>query len=179
MLFGLKQSEPQARGQTAFGAARGAHKPADTDETTAKGAERRLNRRLLSYWQELCDGRRFPCISELSADALGEDWDDCFILETSDGCEFPNFVFLGRRLAKFSGVFLSGKRDWTCTVLDKATEAVSQAVASENWVLAEDELVLFDGRELLFRSALLPMSANGETITHIFGGANGILRPAK
>jgi hypothetical protein len=179
MLFGLKQSEPQARGRSLFGGTRSAPDAKAPTEDTAKGADRRLNRRLLSYWQELCDGRPFPCITELDADILGQDWDDCFILETSQGCEFPNFVFLGRRLAKFSGVFLSGKRDWTCTVLDKATEAVSQAITTRNWVLAEDELVLFDGRRLLFRSAILPMSSDGETVTHIFGGANGMLRPAE
>ena len=142
-------------------------------------AERRLNRRIYNYWEVKRGGAGFPMPAEVKADELGEDWPFCFILDISASFGFPKFDFLGAELAKFSGVFLSGRNDWTSTVLDKATEQVGRVVESSGPVFCDDELTLFDGRRLLFRSVLLPLSADSMTITHLLGAANGKLASAQ
>ncbi len=138
-------------------------------------AERRLNQRVYRHWCECRRPDRFPAPAEISAATIGEDWDSCFILDARGDHGYPKFEYLGRRLAKFSGVFLSGRRDWTRTVLDKATEQVAKVLSSGGPVLCDDELTLFDGRRLLFRSVLLPLSVDGAAITHLLGAANGKL----
>jgi hypothetical protein len=142
-------------------------------------AERRLNRRVYGYWDAKCRAAGFPRPADISAEELGEDWPYCFILDISGCFGFCKFDFLGQELAKFSGVFLSGRRDWTLTVLDKATGQVSKVVESGGPVFCDDELTLFDGRRLLFRSVLLPLSADQMTITHLLGAANGKLADAQ
>jgi len=136
-------------------------------------AERRLNRRVYSYWELKHGAAGLPAPSDIKPEELSEDWPFCFILDIGAGFGFPKFDFLGAEIAKYSGVFLSGRRDWTSTVLDKATGQVSKVVASGGPVFCDDELTLFNGRRLLFRSVLLPLSADGMTITHLLGAANG------
>jgi hypothetical protein len=137
--------------------------------------ERRLNQRVFQYWQDHRPPGGFPAPADICAEALEEDWESCFILDARGDHGYPKFDYLGRRLAKFSGVFLSGRTDWNRTVLDKATEQVAKTLSTKGPVLCDDELTLFDGRRLLFRSVLLPLSADGATITHLLGAANGKL----
>ena len=138
-------------------------------------AERRLNRRVLSYWDSKRSKGALPRPGDIRGDELGADWPYCFILDIRRDYGFTKFDFLGIELAKFSGVFLSGRTDWKSTVLDKATSQVGKVVATGGPVLCDDELVLFDRRRLVFRSVLLPLSGNGKAITHVFGAANGKL----
>lgn len=139
-------------------------------------AERRLNQRIYALWCERRPRGGFPSPSEIRPEEIGEDWDSCFLLDARGDHGYPKFDYLGRRLAKFSGVFLSGRNDWNRTVLDKATEQVAKVLATNGPVLCDDELTLYDGRRLLFRSVLLPLSATASTtITHLLGAANGKL----
>ena len=147
----------------------------ENNELPVDFAERRLNRRIYAYWDALRGRSKFPSPLDVNGAELGEDWQNCFVLDISANFGFSKFDFLGGELAKFSGVFLSGRNDWTSTVLDKATGHVAKVLKTEGPVLCDDELVLFDGRVLLFRSVLLPLSRDGERITHLLGAANGKL----
>ena len=69
--------------------------------------------------------------------------------------------------------FLGGKDDWSLTLLDKATHRFQDAMTHRQPVMLEDEIVRYDGTQLLFRSILLPLSDNGETINYLLGAANG------
>lgn len=136
-------------------------------------AERRLNQRVYSYWQERRPQAGFPAPTDLKPDGLGADWDFCFVLDARSDYGYPRFEYLGRGLARFSGVFLSGRHEWNRTVLDKATDQVARVLKTGGPVFCDDELRLFDGRRLQFRSVLLPLSASGGAITHLLGAANG------
>jgi hypothetical protein len=138
-------------------------------------AERRLNRRIYAYWDSIRGRAKYPSPLEVKGAELGEDWHHCFILDISANFGFSKFDFLGIELAKYSGVFLSGRNDWTSTVLDKATGHVGKVMKTGGPVMCDDDLVLFDGRVLMFRSVLLPLSRDGERITHLLGAANGKL----
>ena len=75
-------------------------------------------------------------------------------------------------------MFLGGEKDWSLTLLDKATERLQDAVDHRQPVMLEDEIVRYDGTQLLFRSILLPLSDDGENINYILGAANGKILPA-
>ena len=100
----------------------------------------------------------------------------CFILDTVAARNFPYFQYLGPELAKYCGVLLSGQTDWTQTLLDKAVGQFNDAVEKRLPVLVENKMTLFDGRKLLFRSVLLPISDDQQTINYLLGGANGKIR---
>ena len=139
-------------------------------------SERRLVRRLLAYWQERRGGREFPALGDIDAEAIGDMWPSCFVLDTISNREFPYFRYLGSDLFKYSGIFLSGETDWALTLLDKAVGNFREALETRVPILIEDELIRYDGSRLLFRSVLLPLSDDQETVNFLLGAANGILR---
>lgn len=137
--------------------------------------ERRLVRNLLSYWERRRGEREFPSLQDIDPAEIAELWPSCFVLDTASNHRFPYFRYLGRSLARHSGTFLSGKRDWTLSLLDKAVYRYREAVERREPVLVEEELTLYDGTMLLFRSALLPLSDDQQTINFILGAADGKL----
>lgn len=135
--------------------------------------DQRLVQRILARWQDWCLGDEFPRRADIAADVFGPDWDDCFVLDSQSDHPFPVFEYLGKNLARYSGVFLSGASGWTETLLDKATGHVDEVHALRDVVLVEEVHTLFDGKRLAFRCILLPLSENGSDISHILGAANG------
>ena len=104
-------------------------------------------------------------------------WPWCFVLDTTQGHDFPYFHYLGDELAVYSGVFLTGRTDWTQTLLDMAVKDYGRVLDFGEPVLNEDGLTRFDGAKLLFRSVLLPLSDNQESVNYILGAANGKVVP--
>jgi len=136
-------------------------------------SERRLVGRLLTYWHDLCEGRAYPRLGDVDPHKVGTDWRWSFILETGNHREFPNFVYLGPDLAKYSGVFLAGQDDFTLTLLDVATHKLDRVFREGCPLLMEDVVTLFDGQRLMYRAVLLPLSDDGEHINYVLGAANG------
>ncbi len=137
--------------------------------------ERRLTWRVLKRWQEACGEGAMPRFDQLSPEAFNEDWDFCFVIDACADHPFPIFKYLGPEIAKYSGVFLSGKSDWTKTLLDKSTSHLQEVLDTRETVLVEDELFRFDGKRILFRCILLPLSKDGTEISEILGAASGKL----
>lgn len=139
-------------------------------------AERRLTWRLLHYWEILRAVRSYPSLADIDGSAIPDVWPWCFVLDTRRDYPSPYFHYLGESLAKYSGIYLSGKDDWRMTLLDKAAAHLDRTLSAREPILIEDELVRYDGRPLIFRSVMLPLSDDGTTITHVLGAANGRLR---
>lgn len=138
--------------------------------------DRRLVVRVHDYWRRKSADKAFPPPGEICRRELGEDWAWCFLLDLETAHPMPLFEGLGGELAKFSGIFLSGKNDWSRTVLEKVTDRVCEVSRTGEPVFLEDELVLFNRQRLLFRGALFPLGACAVSPpTHVLGTANGKL----
>jgi hypothetical protein len=137
--------------------------------------ERRMVGRLLAYWHERKGERRFPRLTDIEPDTVGNDWRWAYILDTAGGHPFPNFVYLGPSLCRYAGVFLGGKREWATTLLDKATSQLDRVLAEGHPRVLDDEVRRYDGARLMFRAVLLPLSDDGITINYVLGAANGKL----
>ncbi len=137
--------------------------------------ERRLVGRLLAYWHHLCEGRDFPALVDIDPAQIGDDWRWSFILDTAAYREIPNFSYIGPDIAKYSGIYLSGQDSFTSTILDLATHRLSRVFAEGCPLLIEDDVVRFDGKRLMFRAVLLPLSDDGKTINFVMGAANAKL----
>lgn len=137
--------------------------------------ERRLVGRLLAYWHHLCEGRSYPALVDVDPAQIGDDWRWSFILDTKSYSDIPNFSYIGPDIAKYSGIYLSGADSFTTTLLDLATHRLARVYSEGCPLLIEDDVVRFDGKRLMFRAVLLPLSDDGETINFVLGAANGKL----
>ena len=143
-------------------------------QTSSK--KRRLIWRLLAYWEQQRGEREYPALGDIDPAEISEIWPYCFLLDVRNYQGFPYFHYLGPSLAKYSGIFLSGQHEWAHTFLKKAVCHFQEALERSAPVLVEEELTQFDNRKLLFRSVLLPLSDDQETINYLLGAASGTLR---
>lgn len=144
-----------------------------SQQSWPKEAERRLSLQILSYWNEVRGNRAFPALDDISGEHIPDLWPWCFILDTQKDHPTPHFHYLGSNIAKYSGIFLSGKDDWRLTLLDKAAEHLKETLNAREPLLLESDLVRFDGKRIAFRSIMLPLSEDQERVTHVLGAANG------
>jgi len=144
---------------------------------SARG-QRRLIWQLLDYWEAKRQDRDFPSLDDIDPEEIAELWPYCFVLDVKNFRDVPYFHYLGPKLARYSGVFLSGRHDWSRTLLKKAVCHYKEALTRRAPVLVEEDLTQYDNKCLLFRSVLLPLSDDGTAINYLFGAANGkILNP--
>ena len=144
-------------------------------EEMPQGMERRLVLRLLSHWRKLCDDRAYPSFFDLDPSAISEMWRDCFVIEIfADGSE-PCFRAVGEDLAAHLDFSLIDQP--ISLVPGKSLPGVAISFLEE--VLRKgvpisrgDEISKDHGVKVLYRSILLPMSDDGDTVTGILGAVN-------
>lgn len=141
-------------------------------ERPVRLVERRLTARVRKTWQA-CAGGQLPSWDDVRALDLGDDWKSCFAVDLALSDGLPYFIFLGDELFKLSSVYLRGRGQWESTLVDLAASKLDEAALSRAPVSLSDTLKLSDGRRIVFRSVLLPLSENGADVTHVFGAANG------
>ena len=141
-----------------------------------EGRERRLVMRLLAYWEEVRGDRKFPPLADIDPRAIDDMWPHCFVLDVVAGVDYPIFHYLGPALAKYSGVYLSGRSVAETphqTLLDRATFHFRQVLKTGMPIASDDEFERFDGVRIIYRSIVLPLSDDQETINYLLGAANG------
>ncbi len=143
------------------------------------GIERRLVLRLLSYWRDLLkneqDTRLFPSFADIDPTAIHDIWQHCFALDLFGHESGPVFRAVGSEFSNyFDGTLanlpVSELKPDTLTALSSGyfTEVLEKnAPISRGGQIGGP-----DGTNLLYRSILLPMSDDGETISGFLGAAN-------
>ena len=125
--------------------------------------KRRLIDRVLRLWTEATRGQRFPRRDQIDPSKLGVDWANCLMIGVQLPVELSYFVAVGENLsfayspkASLAGVLLSHLPQ----------------------VLSESRCLMIEGRarlrdtDILYRSALYPLSDDGIAIDHVLGAAN-------
>lgn len=146
-------------------------------ETQVKAAdrrvtERRLTERIRNKWARIARGR-LPSLREVEDLNLGPDRPYCFAIDLRLSDVFPYFVFMGEELTRFSSAYPLGDPRREKTLLDAAMGKMDEAALNRAPVEYSDIVKVGNGGRIAFRSVLLPVSENGQDVTHIFGAAKG------
>lgn len=135
--------------------------------------ERRLVLRLLDYWRDLCGDRDLPATGDVDGQAISDMWDFCFVIDVSGPA--PKFTHFGAWHAEFSGADMTGRAlselvpDTLAECATRYLPEVLQRRIPITYGGAADEP---RGRKILYRSILLPLSGDGDTLNSVLGGAN-------
>jgi len=144
-------------------------------EDLPKGAERRLVLRLLVYWRELRGDRDFPSFADVNPEAIPDMWPHCFVLETAGAGTDAVFRAVGDDIARhFPGVII-GRRVSQVTkksLFSVTIDYLDEVFAKRAPVSHGGEFYQDDGTHILYRSIILPMSDDGETISGLLCAAN-------
>jgi hypothetical protein len=136
------------------------------------GVERRANSRCLRYWQELAGSRRFPSRGDISAATAGDLWDHMFIVEVTPIPADYRFVMAGTVLQTALGRDPTNEKVSTALPGGMGTRTLflhQAAVGLKGPVDDAAKWTRDDGTELLYRSILLPLSDDGETVNALLG----------
>lgn len=136
------------------------------------GVERRANSRCLRYWQEMAGARRFPSRGDISASTAGDLWDHMFIVEVTAIPADYRFVMAGAVLQSALGRDPTGEKVSAALPGGMGTRTLflhQAAVGLKGPVDDAAKWTREDGSELLYRSILLPLSDDGNTVNALLG----------
>lgn len=139
------------------------------------GAERRLVHRLLAHWRSIRPEGALPCFADVDFSDSPDIEPHSFVVNLDGAESSPIFVELGDELAAHLEASLVGRpvsaAPGDC-LPGAAASYIDEILDKGAPVSRGGELTTADGTTLLYRSILLPMSDDGETITGILGAAN-------
>jgi hypothetical protein len=145
------------------------------EDELPQGMERRLVLRLLTHWRAICGDRDYPSFSEVEPENMPEMWHNCFVLEVIGHEEDPVFRAAGGEIMSHSADSLIGTpvSFWTPDTLIGVAVSHTRDVLRKGVPMSHgDEFMKIDGTRVLYRSILLPMSDDGETISGLLGAVN-------
>jgi hypothetical protein len=125
--------------------------------------KRRLIDRVLRLWTETARGQGFPRLDQIEPSKLGIDWANCVVIAVRSPVELSYFATVGDNLS-FAH---SPKKSLAGVLLSHLPQ-----------VLSERRCLMIEGRarlrdiDILYRSALYPLSDDGMAIDHVLGAAN-------
>ncbi len=146
------------------------------EEPEATGMyDRRRAERLIGAWARAARGF-YPSWEKMQQTDLGDDWRWAFAVDVEQSIGFPYFIYLGKGLAKLSDLYLAGSEEWAMSILDHVASVLGEAVAQNEPVMIEDELLLPNNRILSFRCVTTPLADDGENTSHLMGVVSGRLK---
>ena len=125
--------------------------------------KRRLVDRVLRLWTEMARGGRFPRRDQIEPRMLGEDWANCLVIAVRSPAPLSYLVAVGENLA-----FAHCPNDSLAGVL---LSHLPQVLSERRCLMIEGRATL-RGTDVLYRSALFPLSEDGVAIGHVLGAAN-------
>lgn len=147
----------------------------DDGEHAPSGIERRMVLRLLSYWRELRGDGNLPSFDDLDPARIPDIWEHAFVLDIFGCADDPVFRAVGATFAAHAPGPLEDTRVSEAprdTLVEMSVEYVQEAIAREVPISRGGEFIKPDGVKVLYRSIIVPMSDDGETVSGLFGAAN-------
>jgi hypothetical protein len=138
----------------------------------SEGVERRANSRALKYWKELAGPRKFPARGQLAAETAGDLWDNLFVVEVATAAKDYRFVHAGAVLIQALGSDPTGQTVQETIPGGMGTRTLffhQAAVGLKGPVDDAGSWTRADGTQILYRSILLPLSDDQQTVNYLLG----------
>jgi hypothetical protein len=134
--------------------------------------EKRLNKQLLSYWNQLKTAENLaPLKNSLNPDDISELWDNCFLIDTKT----KKYTHLGENLLAMSnGKSVIAKDVYEsviCTEKSNILSIVEEVIHSGQPIVQDSSFESKYGITVKYRRCFLPLLNEKNEIAHILGGA--------
>jgi hypothetical protein len=136
--------------------------------------KRRLVERLLCYWKEVSTSRGFVRLDDIDPWMIGEDWKNCLLVEVRSPLEFSGLLAVGENLVAEANRQLQGHVIADCPADSLLGLIISHLprVLSLRDCVADEGRARHQGREILYRCTLLPLSESDATVDHVLAAVN-------
>lgn len=136
------------------------------------GDERRLHIQAFNYWHSLLDGREFPAVGDMQPEELDRFRHRSFLIDFPHGYGRPIMRFIGQEIIDEEGTDYSGRVASDIPgegLLGRLTVHYMEVLANRSPIGFEAAHDRTDGKVLLYRGILLPLSDDNETVHFILG----------
>ena len=117
----------------------------------------------------------FLAFDLIKSETLPDIWPNCFVLRNSGEGGGARFEFIGKSLAGPSPIEFENKAICELpidTLLRKATNYADEVLTKRVPISRSGDFVNAEGKTCLYRSILLPLSGDQESIDYLLGAAN-------
>ncbi len=137
------------------------------------GAEQRLTFRLLSYWNRIRADRDFPSLADVNINEITEMWHFTFTIALREDGQHE-FHYFGPELINIIG------EDFTGENVEEAMDGellgnligFFPKVIEQRSPVSESSHFYSEGREIRYRSLIVPLSSDGKNIDFLVGTTN-------
>lgn len=139
------------------------------------GLERRMILRLLGYWRAAFHDNEIPLLTSIDPREIPDIWPYCYVLDVAGHQHDPVLSFVGRNLLDEGGADLTGAPVSAIpahTLLGASLRYVPEVMRKGVPVSRGSEVTRPDGARILFRTIILPLSADGRSLGYLLGAAN-------
>jgi hypothetical protein len=154
----------------------------ETADHHTRVSERRLNMRLMAYWQDLRGTGSHALIERFDPEAVVDLWPHCFTIVPAPNPNKATFVHVGDMIAADSGLTTVGLlvSDIPAdTLLGRALHLVAEVLKVKYPIVDSGEFTDHLHRPSLYRSILLPLTDGRGTVGLLVGGARSKVLPAE
>ena len=137
------------------------------------GTEQRLTFRLLSYWNRIRATREFPSLADVNIQEIAEMWHLTFTIALPEN-EKPYFQYFGPELVGIIGENLTNVdlEDAFHNSIMGSLIGFYDKVVAQRAPVSESSQFYNDGKEIRYRSLILPLSSDGQRIDYLVGTTN-------
>lgn len=145
-------------------------------------SENRMVLQLFTYWKRISKDRLFPSLVDVDPSAIADIWSSCFILDVTSETGRPIFHYIGKSLERDRQIDLAlaeiGKSDdgdpeqTPPTRLGQAAKTYRQVVLKKAPVSSGGVFEHPNGKTILFRSILLPLSDDDRKFNYLLGAVS-------
>ncbi len=137
--------------------------------------EQRLTFRLLSYWNRIRTDRPLPALTDVKIHEIAEIWHFSFTIDVSKGVKEHFFQYFGPGLAQIFGEDFNGSN--AALALQESaylsnTIGFYDKVISSKAPQSESSSFFMEGKEVRYRSLIVPLSSDGNTVDYVMGTTN-------
>ncbi len=154
----------------------GGEEPAgDQSPDQPQGMERRMAHRLLVRWRDAQENDGIPSLDALFHMDLKEMLPNIYVLKTPAPGEDPEFVQVGGAFDEEGGNGLVGATTRAvddATLLGQAMRYYKKILGKKVPITLGGEFTKADGTKILYRSIIVPLSDDGNSVNLLLGAAN-------
>jgi hypothetical protein len=135
--------------------------------------EQRLTFRLLSYWNRIRGEREFPTLSDVNIHEIEEMWHFSFTLDVSRE-EEHFFQYFGPELSSIFGTDFTGENvaeAMNDVILNNTVGSYVKCIEKREPTM-EAASFFYDGKELRYRTLIVPFSSDGQKVDYLMGTTN-------
>lgn len=137
------------------------------------GTEQRLTFRLLSYWNRIRATREFPSLADVNINEITEMWHFTFTIEWRADGEH-RFQYFGPELIAVLGEDVTGESVEEAMGNSMLNNLIGffDKVIAQRAPVSESSQFFMEGKEIRYRSLIVPLSSNGKDIDYLIGTTN-------